>query len=75
MHQAVVAEEVAAGVKTDALQLRVTDLAQLECRVHVDIDVVLLLGDFDVLLGGDVDVLADVGIVVLSVGVEVPVSV
>jgi hypothetical protein len=63
---------MAARIKTDTLQLGIADLAKLEGGVHVDIDVMLLLGHFDVLLWRDVDVLADVGVVRLPVWIEIP---
>ena len=71
MHKTVVAQQMAARVKADALELCVTNFAHLKGGVDVAVDVVLLFSHFDVLLRADIHLLADVGVDALTVREQV----
>jgi hypothetical protein len=59
-------------IKPYALQLAIAYLAHLKGGVHVAVDVVLLFGHFNVLFRRDIDLISDIGVDILPVGILVP---
>ena len=61
-----------AWIESRVFEAEIANLAEFEARVDVAVDVVLLFRDFNVLLGRDVHLMAEVGVCVQSVRIDVP---
>ena len=68
------AEQVSAWLDADVLVVLGTDLAELEGGAHLTVELVLLLGDLDVVLRGVVDQVAQVRVHRQTIGIEVTVA-
>ena len=61
-----------AWIESRVFEAEFANLAEFKARVDVAVDVVLLFRDFNVLLGRDVHLMAEVGVRVQSVRIDVP---